>query len=468
MIFDIFLTENNNKSSEKSSAEIKQGLGFRFIKSYVRFFHDKLYYRKVHTINAENIPENCPLMIVSNHQNCMCDPLAILMSMHTRQERKTKIIARANIFQNSFANRALRYLGLIPVFRLERDGADNLVHNEETFKEVEDELLNDGTVIIFPEGKHQNKRWLGKFSYGYLHILFKAAEKSNFEKEMFILPSCNHYSNYFGIQEDILVKYGTPISLAPYYELYKTKPRTAQRKVNALVREQVKELMLNIEDIENYESIDYLRETYGVEYTVKNGLNPNNLHEKLISDKQLCTKLYELKLEKNDEIQSIYKNSDALQKTVNRLKITDSNFDNKSSNMKILMEGLLFLLFLPLYIISLVPNVLIMYPPKVINSKIEDKMMHNTIMLIVSLVFSIPVLYILIFVLVWLIRDSFITALIYLICLPFLGIFAWNYNKSWKIWKKQIRFNKLSKSGKLDDIISLRNHIHKSLDNLLK
>ncbi|MDR2008882.1 MAG: 1-acyl-sn-glycerol-3-phosphate acyltransferase [Bacteroidales bacterium] len=468
MIFDIFITENDKSKTDKTIQASKPEMGYKAVKAYTRFFHDKIYYRKVYYINTENIPENCPLMVVSNHQNCMCDPLGLLMSMRARQNVKTKVITRANIFSNSIVSRILRYLGLIPIFRLEQDGAENLVHNNETFEEVENELLNDGTVIIFPEGKHQNKRWLGDFSYGYLRILFKAAEKSNFEKELFVLPSCNHYSNYFGIQEDLLIKFGNPISLAPYYELYKTKPRTAQRKVNALVRNQMEQLMLNINDLDNYTSIDYLRETYGIKYAKDNGYNPNVLPEKLISDKEFCRKLEDIKEKDENVIHSIYNDVNIFDEKTRELNIKDENFGKISSFFKVFVEGLLFIVFFPLFVFSLIPNILVVYAPKVINSKIEDRMMHNTIVFIMSLLCTMPILYLLIFALVWILKGSFIYALIYLICLPFLGIFAWNYNKAWKSWRSQLRYKKLLKAGKLNELVKLRTKIYESLDKLLK
>ena len=122
-------------------------------------------------------------------------------------------------------------------------------NNAASFEDIEDELLHDGTVLLYPEAGHQDKHWLGQFSLVYLHILFEAARKTGFQKEMFVLPSCNHYSDYFHAREKMLVCYGTPISLAPYYELYQTRPRTAQRQVNQLVRQQINDMMLNINDL---------------------------------------------------------------------------------------------------------------------------------------------------------------------------------------------------------------------------
>ena len=45
----------------------KGGIAYNIFKCYLRFLHDKIFYRKTYKINAENIPSNTtPTIIVSN------------------------------------------------------------------------------------------------------------------------------------------------------------------------------------------------------------------------------------------------------------------------------------------------------------------------------------------------------------------------------------------------------------------
>ena len=129
---------------------------------------------------------------------------------------------------------------------MSHEGIDSYSNNKKTFDIASDELGKGRTVLMYPEAGHQDKRWLGNFSMAYIILAFEAAEKSNFEKEIYILPSCNHYSNYFHIQADMLVKYGKPIAISPYYEKFKEKPRTVQRELNRIVIDEITSLMLNI------------------------------------------------------------------------------------------------------------------------------------------------------------------------------------------------------------------------------
>lgn len=451
----------------KKDKKAKRGLGFRIFSAYVRFFHNCVYYRKVYWLDRENIPEEGPLMIVSDHQNCLSDALGVIISLNKRKRRKLRILSRADLFKPLF-NKPLRWLGIMPSYRLLYEGEESMSNNSMTFEETENELLNDGTVLIYPEAGHQDKRWLGQFSLAYLQILFETARKTNFEKELFILPSCNHYSNYFDMQEDFVIKYGKPISIAPFYELYKTKPRTAQRQVNALVRQEISDMMLNITDLDNYNAIDYLRQSsYGISFARKQGFDPDKLPEKLLSDKKLFSQLEEIKKVEPETLQNIYNDTVVLSEEVNRLNLKDSNFETAPGIGKLMWKGLMFLVFLPLFLLAFITQLLIIFVPKAINSKFTDRMFYSTVNFGSGVLVTIPITAVLLFLITFFLTNSWIYAIALVFLMPFLSIFAWHYQKQFRQWTGEWRFRSLSKQHKLDKLIALREQIFELLDKLL-
>lgn len=465
-ILRIFASYLSQLFMSRNAKSTRLGIGFRLFKSYVRFYHDIVYYRKAYAVHTGNVPAQGSLLIVSDHQNSLNDALALVLAIKNRKGQKIRAIARADAFDYPVFGSIFRWVGLLPAFRMEHQGVDNLSHNTYTFGEAGEILLNDGTVIIYPEAGHQDKHWLGKFSYGYLVLLFQAAEKCNFEKELFILPSCNHYSHYIGRREDILIKFGQPVSIAPYYELYKTQPRTACRQVNALVRQQIDGLMLNITDVDNYAAIDYLRNTYGKKYAEQHGYNPAELPEKLLSDRQFTSWLNDLKAAGSATVQSIYNDAATLAETIARLHISDENFDKRPSFWKTAFAGLGFLLLAPVFIFAWLSNAPVIIPAKLINRRIKDHMLHGTIDIILGVLVTFPLTCILAFTLTWIFTKSLIIAAAYLVCLPILSIFVPCYEKAWKRWTRAIRFCRLSRKGKLNDLAALRQQLHKELDEL--
>jgi 1-acyl-sn-glycerol-3-phosphate acyltransferase len=414
----------------------------------------------------EHIPENCPLMIVSNHQNGVCDPLGVLFAVRGRKNRQLKTIVRADVFHIPIFTTIVRWIGLLPAYRLSFDGENALANNAGTFEEVENELLRDGTVIIFPEAGHQDKHWLGKFSLAYLRILFETAKKSDFKKDLFILPTCNHYSSYFGVRKKMLVKFGTPVALSPYYELYKTKPWTAQRQVNEVIRRQISDMMLNITDTDNYSAIDYLRNTYGIRYAEAHRLNPDLLPDKLSADKLLFAQLEAAKTQ-GKNILKIYDDVRELKEKSEQLRIEDCNFDEKYVSWQVFGSIAIMVVLFPFAAAALATNILIFLIPRIIARRIKDRMLHSTVYIAVNVLVTFPLSCLAMFGLIWRLTGNLFYGLPAMLSVPLSGLFALWYCRQWKRLSGRIRFGKLLKHRKLDAYITVRQRVFANLDQIL-
>ena len=437
----------------------KPGCLYEMFKAYLRFFHDKIYYKRTYKINSEVIPsDGTPLLIVSNHQNCLNDPLGLVFSF---TDRKPHVITRADVFTVSpIADKFLRAIGLLPAFRLDYEGEGALSKNAATFQVSEKALIDGKTIIMYPEAGHQDKRWLGTFSFGYTKMAFEAAEMANFEQDVFILPACNHYSHYFGMRNRVLVKFGTPISIQPYYELYKTKPRTAQREVNKLVREQISNLMLNIRDLENYDAIDFIRTTYGIDYAKKCGIDPENLPERLLIDKELVAKL-----DAATNSGDIYEEARNLKQGVEKLGITDEHLMNSVNPITLGFKLLALLLLLPMWIFSWWPSMPVYWiPMSIFKAKMKDPMFEGTLLFGSAVLFTIPLFSLITFLVVGL-NDSWLSALVYVALFPLLMLFCWWY-AAWA--KKTFQTLKcLLKPTSVDKLKQMRKNLHEKLNRII-
>lgn len=437
---------------------------FKWFRSYVGFIYKDIFYKDIYYLGRENIPsEGTPVLVASNHQNSLNDAFGIMFSM---PDRKVHFITRADVFViNPLFTKLVYWIGLLPAFRMGWEGEAALSNNDATFKQTGKNLLDGRTVVIFPEAGHQNKHYLGSFSYGYTKMAFEAAEASGFEKEIFILPACNHYTGYFNPRESLMVRYGTPVSLKPYYELYKTKPRTAQRQVGAIVRGQIDSMMLDITDLDNYGAIDFLRQSeFGVRYAESHNLDPENLPEKLESDKKLVA---ELDAVTSEVKQPVFDKVKAYAGGLKAEHLDDRHISCPPSIAGIVLNILILLILSPLAVTALWPSVPVWFLPKLVMSKIQDKMLTGTFMLALNILIILPLCAIITLIVTWC-SASLLAALIHIVLLPFLCLFEWFYYCKAVGTLRSLNYIFKSSSPRLAALRSLREEIYDSLKKIVK
>ena len=129
------------------------------------------YFKKIQVFNADNVPKDKAVLILSNHQNALLDALLIA----TKCGRFVFYLTRASVFKKSVVDKLLRSLQMLPVYRI-RDGWSNLSKNNSIFTTCS-ELLNNGEgVVIFPEGSHNLNRTVRPFSKGFTRIVFETLQ----------------------------------------------------------------------------------------------------------------------------------------------------------------------------------------------------------------------------------------------------------------------------------------------------
>ena len=445
----------------------EHSLFLKAFRAYLQYVNSGLYFRKEHILGLENVPTNgTPVVVVSNHQNCLNDPLCVCLQL---TDRRMNFIARANVFKNPIFNKALRAMGLLPAYRMSHEGLGAVCKNQETFDDA-GAALNDGeTLMLFPEADHQNKRWLGTFKLGYLRIAFAAAEKNNFEQDIMILPSCNHYSNYFHARTDMLIRFGTPVSLKPYYERYQQAPRETMVEINKTVRAQIQGMMLHIADIENYEQIDFLRDNgYGKEYAKKHGYKFNYLPSRLISDQHLVDDLEKAKQENPEAMADIYKDTATLIQGMKELNIRDWLFQKNPGIGAVALRGLGLLATLPLFLVSIIPTALLFLIPKIfLKAMIKDKMFFSSFNVAVSAFVSIPICLIIPVILLW-VFLGFWWALGYFVAFPVMFILAWNYMRIFMKFVGTCNFTARKNRAKVRELRKLRRSIFSRLNGIIK
>ena len=144
----------------------------------------RTYFKRYELHNFENLPKDSGLLFAANHQNAFLDP--IVLAAHLK--KPVYFLTRADIFKKKLANKILRKVHMLPIFR-QRDGVDTAEKNKGTFSQCHDILKNKEHVLIFPEGNHNYKKHLRTpLKKGISRIALGAAEKNNFNLKLYIIP----------------------------------------------------------------------------------------------------------------------------------------------------------------------------------------------------------------------------------------------------------------------------------------
>ncbi len=236
---------------------------YHLVKIYIKIgLH--FYFKEIKVIGKENIPKKGALLFVSNHKNALIDPLLIA----TTTTRNIHFLTRASAFKIKLVKWILSTVNMLPIYRL-RDGKDTLAKNNEIFNKCYSILNKKRSLLIFPEGTHDIRRWVRPLSKGFTRITFGGLEQ-NEDLDLTIVPVGLNYSKADDYAESVSIYYGKPISVNQYYNSENINHSTQELK--KVVHEKMKKLTTHIEDIENYDAI--VEQLGAVDY-----MNPSLVNE---------------------------------------------------------------------------------------------------------------------------------------------------------------------------------------------
>ena len=206
-------------------------------------------YRRFQQCHLERLPKDGAIIFAPNHTNALCDALAVL---GIGMDRKV-FVARADIFRKPKQAAILRWLKIMPIRRM-RDGAAEVLHNNETEDKAIETLRNGVKFCILPEGTHRTKHSLLPLAKGIFRIALRANEEFGHEKPVYIVPVGLEYGDYFHLWDTLLVNIGDPLNVT---EFVREHPEMDHPQlINALIPEltaRMQRTFLWVPDDENYE-----------------------------------------------------------------------------------------------------------------------------------------------------------------------------------------------------------------------
>ena len=414
----------------------KWSLGYALLKIYVNFTQNVIFYKSVHLVNTENLPLNEPVIIASNHQNTLMDALAINHNI----PGQNVFLARSDIFGNPIIARILRFLKLMPIYRIQ-DGKEALQNNDDIFRIAVNALRSNKRIILFPEGTHSPYRKLRPLKKGVARIAFQSAQKMNYERDIKIVPVGLDYTDFQKSRETLTVTFGKPVSLAEYYDQYRDNPRRTMVQFTNTINEKIRPLMLNIPSREFYNTIDTARKMFSNDVIDWLHYPDYKRPTQIAAEQKIADALAD---KENEENQNFLRNfSEKIfdyTRLLRKLRISNSLLRNRTKSVFYIISRLLILLILsPVFIYGFINNIVVYYIPQLAVKNLKDRQFESSIKFVIYSFVS-PVIYLLQLFVFSIFVEDFWYRLFYLVSLPVTGYLAYSWYISLQKCVKDFRY----------------------------
>lgn len=441
----------------------KWSLGYAVLKKYVQFA-DWLIYKKIIITGIEKIPAQKPIVFAPNHQNALSDPLAILLNT----KFQPVWLARADIFKNKTAAAILKFLKIMPVYRM-RDGKENLAKNDETFASSVKVLENHFALGLFPEAAHSGKRQMLVHKKAVPRIVFMAEEKAGHNLDIQIIPTGIFYSHYWKFNRTLIVNFGNPIPVNEYLDLVKTNENTATLALRQRILDEMQSLVLEIKSTKYYDDFETIREIYGPHFLNRQNQKYSALNL-FYSDRKLVKKLDDLEENHPEETEKLVKDVNDYAAKIKKLKIRNWLIENPNLNLlKIGLNKLILIIGLPVFLFGFIFNAIPFFAiDRITRKKIKDKGFWSTFFLVFGII-VFPVFYLIEFLAVsWLIPGIWLK-LVFLVSMPIAGkvAFLWYILFRKTVGRGRLLLLKLFNKKEYSNLFKEKDLLFRRLDELL-
>jgi len=322
------------------------------------------------------IPKGKSIIFAPNHQNALMDPLALACT----NPYQSVWLARADIFKSKAASRFLKFLKLLPVYRI-RDGKENLSNNEEIFAQVIDLLENKQTIALFPEAAHSGKRQMLPHKKAIPRIALEAEAKNDFQLDLQIVPVGISYSHYWKFNRSLIVQYGQPIQLKDFWIDYEVNPQKAMLDLRDEIYRKLSTLIIQINSKTHFQEYDDIRRLAGNDYSRLRFFCKNRILQLFYAEKELISKLEQLEDLHPEQFNSLLEETRTYFSEIQKADISDQQIESagRAKWSKVLISFAAAILTLPLFCFGFAFNVIpFLIPRAILRGKVKDMTFLST------------------------------------------------------------------------------------------
>lgn len=394
----------------------------------------EVYFKKIYLENIEAIPLDKPVFLAVNHPTAFIEPCVLACFV----DKPLNFLVRGDLWGKKFYNLLLNGVHLIPIFR-KKDGIEKLQNNENTFKYCYDALAKNKMILIMPEASTKQCKRLRPLSKGLARICLGSIDAYT-DLDVYIVPVGANFTQANQPRNRLMVKVGTPIRVADFYQQYPDNRNKAVLKLTQEVKREMEECVIDVKDEADERLADQLFDIARTEQKVS--IYPIKSQSKipLKIEQQIAHKINGLEDSKKGEIKEKANNYNSLLKAQG---LSDSYqyFDAKWYHWIFVILG-----FIP-GLIGKVFHFPIIFLGIFFSKKIKKKEFKQPVFWGTGTV-GMLLYYIFWVVLGFVFKSKMLW--LFLFAVPFLGYILLINNDLWFEIKNKMTFNKLSNNQKLE------------------
>ena len=240
---------------------------------YLAILMVKIFYRRIDVENRDRVPQTGPVILAANHPNTMMDPVLVALL----SGRNPYFLGKSTLFNSRFNTWFFNATHVLPVYR-KQDAEIEMGKNAEIFEKCYRALEDDNALVIMPEGMSQMDGTLHEIKTGTARISLGAEARNAFELGIKIVPAGINYSSPTDFFGDVQCRFGRPIDLQDYRELFEKDEYEAVYLITDLIREALAKLTTAVKEPEAADVLKRLKQIYQLELAVDLGLQ-DDLHK---------------------------------------------------------------------------------------------------------------------------------------------------------------------------------------------
>lgn len=405
---------------------------YSFLKVFVDY-HTRRCFTQYQVIGRENIPTDGACIFGSNHCNTLMDAMVLIASLRG----KKVFIARGDIFSKPKTARLLRWMKILPIFRI-RDGIGAVRDkNGDTIDQAIDVIHDEVPLFLFPEATHRTKHSLRPLSKGIFHIALEANKQFGHEKPVYIVPVGLEYGDYFRFRSTLLVNFGKPINVTKFVKGRENENEAVIiNELKGILTDKMAELISFVPDDDaDYEAIWEMTK-------IKAGKQPHSLVKRLEQNKKNIAEILDNKSKEPENAQVLLDKAQNVVRSRSEKKISVKTIAKQPKLGTVLLKTLLVLLGLPFYAVAATVTCPMWIIAYFILKGLKDKAFRNTVNFGVELVMH-PLLMAVGVTLLFCLAPWEI-AILSSVFLYFSYVFFFDFGEFVRIWMSDVRwiFNK--------------------------